>query len=457
MSNTLTVLAPRAVLPGHAEPQAATITVDRESGKIVDVQLGLRGDIEGDALRVAGTELLLPGLIDTHVHLNEPGRTEWEGFETGTSAALSGGVTTLVDMPLNAIPPTTTVGHLTTKRAAARGKARCDVGFWGGIIPGNAGELRPLWDEGVKGFKCFLIESGVEEFPCVTEQDLEFACQALDGTDALILFHAELETHPHEHPHEAAPAADGTAYATFLSSRPVSLELSALDLVMRLARRYPALRFHIVHLSAAEAVPRIRAAHTGADGGAPVRNLTVETCFHYLCLSAEDVPANATQYKCCPPIRDERNRRLMVDAVMDGVVDFVVSDHSPCVPELKRGDFMSAWGGVSGLGLGLSLLWSSELRQLGIVKVVDLLSGRQARQVRLDGQKGIIAPGADADFVVFDPDATLAVTLDSLLFRNKVSPYLGRTLTGKVRQTYVGGRLAYDEASGVKQVPVKLV
>lgn len=342
----------------------------------------------------------------THVHLNQPGRTQWEGFATGTTAAVHGGVTTLVDMPLNSIPPTTTVKNLEEKRAAAVDAGlHCDVAFWGGIIPGNADDLVPLLKAGVRGFKCFLIESGVDEFPCVNERDLDLACKALekyDGPAPLVMFHAELDEHPHAHQESTT---DPASYVTFLESRPESLETAALSLILRLCARYPSLRFHIVHLSAGSALPKLREAR--ANG---IRNLTVETCFHYLTLSSEEIPDNATQYKCCPPIRTEANRQLLLQAVLDGEIDYIVSDHSPCTPELKKGDFMSAWGGVSGLGMGLPLLWTEEkIRALGLIKVVDLLCGRQAKQVNLT-QKGAIEAGKDADFAVFDPEKAVQVT-----------------------------------------------
>ncbi|KAK1926435.1 putative allantoinase [Papiliotrema laurentii] len=439
MTRTLHVLAPQAVLPGSSKPQPATITVDLDRGVFVEVAEGVQAVQEGaEVLRLDPSHVLLPGLIDTHVHLNQPGRTEWEGFATGTLAAASGGVTTLIDMPLNSIPPTTTIPNLETKRSAARETGvYTDVGFWGGIIPGNAGDLKGLLDQGAKGFKCFLIESGVDEFPCVDEQDLIKACDALEGTSALILFHAELGSTA-DHPH-----SDPTNYSTFLDSRPESLETDALALILRLARRYPSLRFHIVHLSASSALPLIRRARS-EDG---VSNLTVETCFHYLSLSAADIPTNATAFKCCPPIRDDGNRQKLIDAVVDGTIDFVVSDHSPCIPELKAGDFMSAWGGVSGLGLGLSLLTTTIGDRVGLPRITELLGSRQAKQVGLQGKKGELKKGLDADFVVFDPTETRTVSLDDLRFKNKVSPYLGRELRGWVKQTYLRGQLIWDGQS----------
>ncbi|ORY27794.1 hypothetical protein BCR39DRAFT_537249 [Naematelia encephala] len=341
-------------------------------------------------------------------------------------------------MPLNSIPPTTTVANLLVKQEEARRiGTHSDISFWGGIVPGNESELVPLLDAGVKGFKCFLINSGVDEFPHVTERDLVKACDALKGTNAVILFHAELEEHEHEHLSESQ--TDPSAYATFLASRPASLELSALDLILKLARSYRHLRFHIVHLSAASALPRIRDART--DG---INNLTVETCFHYLCLQAEHIPSNATEFKCCPPIRNNANRQLLRQGVLDGTIDYVVSDHSPCIPELKKGDFMRAWGGVSGLGLGLSLLWTEFRGEVGLERITSWLSSAQAAQVGLEGRKGELRTGADADFVVFRPDERYTVTRDHLLFKNKVSPYIGRELHGQIVQTWLRGRQVWD-------------
>ncbi|WVQ97969.1 allantoinase [Kwoniella sp. CBS 9459] len=453
------ILAPLTLLPGEQTPKPASITVDLTSGTIVDIRPGLDDHATqgyDEVIRVEEGKVLLPGLIDTHVHLNQPGRTAWEGFQTGTMAAISGGVTTLIDMPLNSIPPTTTAEGLRVKREEARRVGvNCDIGFWGGIIPGNAEELVPMLDQGVKGFKCFLIESGVDEFPCVNEDDLLKACEALKDNNALVLFHAELveeESHAHDGDHTGhshGPTSNGTSqedpnsYSTFLNSRPEKWELSALELILKFAKSYPQLRFHIVHLSAASALPAIRQAR--ADG---IKNLTVETCFHYLCLKAEDIPDNATQFKCCPPIRDEKNRQAILKAVLDGEIDYVVSDHSPCVPELKKGDFLEAWGGVSGLGLGLSLLYTELGDKAGLGRVVDWMGVRQAEQVGIKSQKGELTVGAKADFVVFDPEKTFEVTLDNLLFKNKVSPYLGKKLKGLVEKTYLSGKLVWDVSKG---------
>ncbi|KIR26203.1 allantoinase [Cryptococcus deuterogattii LA55] len=444
-----TILADQAILPDSLRPQPATIVFDTDSGIITSVTPGIhQGKGEADVWEIEEEKVLLPGLIDTHVHLNQPGRTAWEGFRTGTLAAISGGITTLIDMPLNSIPPTTTLSGLATKKASAKEVGvSCDLGFWGGIVPGNEEELRGLWDGGVKGFKCFLIESGVEEFPCVEEQDIIKACDALKGTNALIMFHAELDDPTHTHTDAKHPTStDPSEYATFLESRPQQWEISALQLILRIARSYPDLRFHIVHLSASDAVPLLQSALLGNGDTGPLKNLTVETCFHYLCLQDTDIPPNATQFKCCPPIRDESNRLKLIDALLDGTIQYVVSDHSPCVPELKKGDFISAWGGVSGLGLGLSLLWT-ELGVGGRVElgqIVEWMGRVQAKQVGLQGKKGVLQKGAAADFVVFDPNAKFEVTPETLRFKNKVSPYIGKTLTGVVEKTYLGGKLVWD-------------
>lgn len=381
-----------------------------------------------------------------HVHLNEPGRTDWEGFATGTQAAISGGVTTVVDMPLNSIPPTTTVDHLETKRAAARGQCWCDVAFWGGVVPGNAKDLRPLIEAGVKGFKCFLIESGVDvrpsfflspfflfllkeaaypnsfpddlqEFPCVTEADLHPAFDELaQSTKPTVLaFHAELDAHPKSEP---ATTGDPKDYSTFLASRPPALEEDAISLITtKLMPAHPSVRCHIVHLSAASALPLVRAAKSASS---PALSLTTETCFHYLALADGDVPAGAPEFKCCPPIRSESNRDALWDALREGTIDMVVSDHSPCVAELKRpggaprgeADFMSAWGGISTLGLGLSVLWTeARKRGVSVAEIVEWTAVNTAKHAGLDERKGKIQKGFDADLVLWDPEATFTVSV----------------------------------------------
>jgi len=392
-------------------------------------------DAQADAVDVvdlADDEVLIPGLVDTHVHVNEPGRTEWEGFATATRAAAAGGVTTVLDMPLNSIPPTVDVAALAAKRSAAAGQCAVDVGFWGGAVPANLGRLRALHDAGVYGFKCFLLDSGVPEFPPLSGGQLEQAMREVAAFDGLLITHAE------DGPTiAAAPHPTGRSYAGFLASRPPASENVAINLVIEAARRTAA-RVHVVHLSSAEAVPAIRAAR--ADG---VR-LTVETCPHYLTLTAEQVPDGQTQFKCCPPIRAAANRDLLWAALADGVIDVVVSDHSPSTPGLKQfgtGDFGTAWGGISSLQLGLPLVWT-EARSRGheLAEVVGWMSTRSADLVGATG-KGRIAVGGAADLVVFAPDAPFVVDPGRLHHRHPVTPYAGMTVNGVVRRTYLGGRL----------------
>ncbi|WP_425524743.1 allantoinase AllB [Saccharopolyspora ipomoeae] len=421
--------ARRIVLPGGETAG--------ESGADVVVRDGAIAAIEphgsnrtGRVVELADDEVLLPGLVDTHVHVNDPGRTEWEGFETATRAAAAGGVTTIVDMPLNSLPPTVDVDALELKRKTAAAKAHVDVGFWGGAIPGNVGDLRGLHEAGVFGFKCFLLHSGVDEFPPLDPAGLEESLTELAGLDAMMIVHAE-----DSHVIDTAPTPHGEDYGDFLDSRPKGAENVAIAQVVELARRIGA-RVHILHLSSADALPLIASAR--ADG---VR-VTVETCPHYLSFTAEEIPDGATQFKCCPPIREAGNRELLWKALADGTIDCVVSDHSPCVPELKRldiGDFGVAWGGVSSLQLGLPAIWTqARLRGHSLDDVVRWMATRPAEFAGVRG-KGSIAVGNDADFCVFAPDDAFVVDVEKLQHRNPISPYHGRPLAGVVRQTWLRG------------------
>ncbi|KAG9221112.1 hypothetical protein CCMSSC00406_0005449 [Pleurotus cornucopiae] len=444
----------KVVLPGARDPQPATIAIDTTTGIIIDVQHARSGrsafpDIPDDQFIDAGDRLILPGLVDAHVHLNEPGRTDWEGFLTGTRAAASGGVTAVVDMPLNSIPPTTTVPNLEAKRAAARGQCYTDVAFWGGVIPGNQSHLKALVDAGVKGFKCFLIESGVEEFPCVQEPDLKVAMAEMQDLPTTLLFHAELDQLPSDQ-EEHSRSADPTDYQTFLDSRPQRLEANAISLITSLQEQYPSLKCHIVHLSAASALPLIRAAKSKK------LPLTVETCFHYLCLSSQDIPKGHPEFKCCPPIREGVNRDALWEALIGGDIDCVVSDHSPCVAELKNlvdGDIMSAWGGISALGLGLSLLWTEGLKRgVTICQIVDWMGVKTAAHANLASTKGQLRVGFDGDFSIWNPDTSFKVTKEGLNFKNKLSPYEGLVLQGRVEKTYLRGHLVYDAVQGFEGI-----
>ncbi|MCT2594092.1 allantoinase AllB [Streptomyces sp. N2-109] len=380
-----------------------------------------------------GDDALLPGLVDTHVHVNDPGRTEWEGFASATRAAAAGGITTLVDMPLNSLPPTTTVGSLRVKQEVAREQAYIDTGFWGGAVPGNARELRPLHEAGVFGFKCFLSPSGVEEFPELDPAALETALTEIASFDGLLIVHAEDPGHL-----AAAPQQHGPRYADFLASRPRAAENEAIALLIALARRLRA-RVHVLHLSSGDALPMIAAAQR--EG---VR-LSVETCPHFLTLTAEEVPDGATEFKCCPPIREQANQDALWQALADGVIESVVSDHSPCTTDLKTPDFLDAWGGISSLQLGLPAVWTAaRARGHSLADVARWMSTGPARLAGLTG-KGAIEAGRDADFAVLAPEETFTVDPAALHHRNRVTAYAGRTLHGVVRSSWQRGRQITDD------------
>ena len=399
-------------------------------------------DVPSSALEVIEADpesIVMPGLVDTHVHVNEPGRTDWEGFETATCAAAAGGVTTIVDMPLNSIPATTTLDGLKAKLAAAEGKLHVDTAFWGGVVPGNTSELEKLWDAGVVGFKCFLIHSGVDEFPNVTENDLREAMPLLARLGAPLIVHAEVPG-PVEACCRSSSGEPSSSYQTFLRSRPREAENEAIALMIRLARETRC-RIHIVHHSSADALPLLRNAK---QFGLP---LTVETCPHYLHFAAENISDGATEFKCCPPIRERENREALWEALRDGTIDFVVSDHSPCPPEMKlreQGDFMKAWGGISSLQLRLPIVWTeASARGFTIEDLTRWLCSGPAQQVGLN-LKGVIKGGNDADIVIWNPDKEFTVEPSMIEHRHKLTPYDGETLRGVVEKTFVRGQMVYD-------------
>lgn len=446
ISNDLVIRGERVVTPDHVGPASIHIHQGR-----ISALAGPEETPTGWPVFDAGRSVVMPGLVDTHVHINDPGRTEWEGFATATRAAAAGGVTTLVDMPLNCIPATTTPDALEAKLLAARGNCYVDVGFWGGVVPGNLHQLEPLSDAGVLGFKCFLIPSGVAEFPHVTESDLRPALDQLKALGAVLIVHAELPGPVEEalHIRERAAPSDPRRYSTFLRSRPRKAEDEAVALMIRLCRE-TGRRIHIVHHSSADALPALRQAR--ADG----LPITVETCPHYLCLAAEDVPDGATEFKCCPPIRERKNNEQLWSALAEGLIGMVVSDHSPCPPERKlcgSGDFLRAWGGISSLQLRLPLMWTAaERRGFSLLNLAEWLANAPARLVGLDRRKGAIRVGCDADLVVWNPEAAFRVDASVLHHRHKLTPYAGQVLRGVVEATFLRGRKIYEHGSFVSDL-----
>ena len=399
-------------------------------GKIVAIE-PYGNHLEGArVIELDDDQVLLPGLVDTHVHVNEPGRTDWEGFASATRAAAAGGVTTIIDMPLNSIPVTCTVEALDIKQEVARDQAFVDVGFWGGAIPGNINDLRPLHDRGVFGFKCFLLHSGIDEFPPLTPDELEDDMAMLKDFDAVMIVHAE-----DSRAIDRAPSPDGIAYGTFLASRPRGAENIAISEVIERAR-WTGARAHILHLSSSDALPMIATAKR--DG---VR-LTAETCPHYLTLTAEEIPDGATAFKCCPPIREAGNREKLWQGLIDGTIDCIVSDHSPSTLDLKdleNGDFAVAWGGISSLQLGLSIIWTeARTRGISLEQVVSWMATRPAELVRLT-HKGRLALGYDADLSIFAPDDAFVVDAKKLKHKNPITAYAGKTLSGVVKRTFLHG------------------
>jgi allantoinase len=427
LAASVRIRSQRVLVDGTLRP--ATLSI--EDGRICAVDFADAGSVDWDL----GDAVLMPGLIDSHVHVNEPGRTEWEGWHTATQAAARGGVSVLADMPLNSMPVTTTRRALAEKRASVEGKLWVDCALWGGVIPGNARELAGMVHDGVAGFKAFLCHSGIDEFPAVEPHDLQRAMPLLRGLDVPLLFHAELEA---DEPIDVS-AHSMQDYLRWLHARPREWEDKAVAMVIDLVEQ-TGCPSHIVHLSSASALPMLRRAKRR---GLPI---TVETCPHYLCLVAEDIPHGATQFKCAPPIRGSDNREALWAGLADGTIDQVVTDHSPCVPSLKlpeTGDFENAWGGIASLQLGLASVWS-EARRRGF-DIFDLhrwMSRQPASLLGMSGHTGCIAPGARADLVAWRPEDLFSVTKESMLQRHPITPYLGADLHGTVEHTWVRGHHA---------------
>jgi allantoinase len=430
--SSLILRSERVVLPDGM--RAASIRVS--DGRISAI--GAYSDRPAGVPEVdAGSHVVLPGLVDTHVHVNDPGRANWEGFEHATRAAAAGGVTTIVDMPLNSIPATTSVFGLEAKRRAAAGSCYVDVAFWGGVVPGNTDDLEPLARAGVAGFKCFLAPSGVDEFPHVAEADLLQAFPVLARLELPLLAHAELPDRLLDPP----SSADRRRYATWLDSRPPASEHDAIELLARLSREH-GVHVHIVHLAASDALPIVRRAR---DSGAAI---TVETCPHYITFAAEDIADGATPFKCAPPIRSQTHREGLWQGLADGEIDLVATDHSPAPAAMKHlddGDFLRAWGGIASLQLGLAAVWTGAAeRGLSLAWLSQAMAAAPARLAGLDQRKGTIASGRDADLVIWDPDQTFIVDPQALHHRHPITPYAGRQLRGHVLKTLVRGEIVYD-------------
>jgi allantoinase len=429
---TQAFISSRVVTPEGVRPAAVIV----EQGRIAAVREP--GDVPQAAMvHSFGDLVLLPGLVDSHVHVNEPGRTEWEGFATATRAAAAGGYTTLVDMPLNCLPETTTVTALEAKRHAAAGQCRVDWVAWGGLTGENQEHIAPLAAAGVAGFKCFLVDPGIEGLALIERQKLEAAGPALARTGLPLLVHAELA----EYLSPGGDKDDWRQYSTWLHSRPDESELAAIRLLIGLCRKYR-FRLHIVHVATALALEDLRRAR---GEGLPV---TVETCPHYLHFVAEEIPAGGTQFKCAPPIRSRVNREALWQGLHDGVIDLIATDHSPCPPRMKEGDFRSAWGGIASLSVAISVIWTEmQKRDLPIQNLARWMSAQPAKLAGLEGRKGAIAAGYDADLVAFDPDAEFTLSTADLHYRHPVSPYLGEQLQGRVKATFVRGVAVFKDGS----------
>lgn len=428
-------LSSQVVTPQGIQPGAVLV----EGERIVDVVP--RDDVPASATREEfKNAALLPGLVDSHVHINEPGRTDWEGFQTATRAAAAGGYTMLVDMPLNSVPSTVSVEALEAKRKAAQGQCWVDWAAWGGVVPDNHEHILDLARAGVAGFKCFLVHPGIEEFAMVGERELTQALPAVAKSGLPLLVHAEMPG-----PIEAATAQledeDWTLYKTYLRSRPDQAERAAIEFMLSLSREY-GFRLHIVHLATSDALGIL------ADARSEGVNVSVETCPHYVHLEAENIHKGATECKCAPPIRGKGNREQLWQGLRDGIIDMIVTDHSPCPPAMKRrvdGDFRNAWGGIASLSVALSVVWTEvQHRGFSLADIARWMAEKPAELAGCD-RKGRLAAGYDADIVVFDPDGECEVTRDRLHHRHKVSPYLGEKLCGVVKRTYARGRLVYDE------------
>ena len=431
-------ISKRIVTPHGTQPGALLV----EDGTIRDISR--TSEIPADAIiHDCGDDALLPGLVDTHVHINQPGRTEWEGFRTATRAAAAGGYTTLIDMPLNCLPETTTVAALGEKRASAQGECFVDWAAWGGAVADNQQHILPLARAGVLGFKCFLIYPGCDGFTMIDQQQLEAALPSIADSGLPLLVHAELAG-PIDAATNELRSADWRNYATYLASRPDQAELDAIRLMIRLCRQY-SFHLHIVHLSTALALEELQAARAE---GLPI---TVETCPHYLHFAAEDIPNSQTLLKCAPPIRSKNNQQQLWTGLRDRIIDMIVTDHSPCPLEMKRQDsgrFDLAWGGIASLSLALSIIHTEcQRRKFTLNDVVRWMSSAPAALAGISHLAGALEAGRDANFVIFDTDVEFTVTPDRLHYRHTISPYLNEILRGTVKATYLRGEPVFQDGN----------
>lgn len=413
-------------------------TVRARGGRIIEVLHDYLPSIAG--VLDSGDSTLMPALVDTHVHVNEPGRTEWEGFRTAGRAAAAGGISTIAVMPLNCSPVATTVQALVAEAGAAASSCLVDYAFWGGLVPGNIADLKSLWNAGVLGFKCFLVHSGIDDFPNVTGRDLAEALpvlRSLAPSGAVLLAHAEDPNLLNAARVSSGLDARPRSYAAYLASRPEIVEARAISLLIDLAMQHKT-RIHIVHISASTALASLAAARRN---GVPI---STETCPHYLALAAETIPDGRTDFKCAPPIRDDQNRDALWNGLRDDTLDLIVSDHSPCPPELKHldtGNFATAWGGIASLQLGLPVVWThARSRSFSLSDIARWMCSAPARLAGIDARKGHIAVGADADLVIWDPDQPWTVNARILQHRHKITPYDGVTLYGVVQATFIRGQ-----------------